>query len=214
MAACVQTLSCEEIVVLDFETTGLSPQFDRVIEVAAIVVKGKNVVDSYVQLMDPKRYIPPFITDLTGITNAMIKGKPEPEKVMPQLKKFVGDRLIVAHNASFDKRFLLAEMERVNIKIENPFFCTMLLSRKLIPDASDHKLTTLARHLKIKSEQAHRALSDVVVTAKLWNHLYAKVADRTGIKKPNVNIIMAVSKKPKSALEKYFEKINSTKLMQ
>jgi DNA polymerase-3 subunit epsilon len=207
MPMAVNESSCEEIVVLDFETTGLSTEYDRVIEVAAITIKNKKVINTFIQLMNPGKSIPSFISSLTGITNEMVKGKPSPEKVMPKLMKFIGNRPVIAHNASFDKRFLLAEMERAGLSIENHFLCTMVLSRKLIPDAYNHKLTTLASHLNIKSTKAHRALSDVHMTAKLWQHINTKVIDRTGIKKPDLALLTAISKKPKSAIEKYFERI-------
>ena len=206
--------SCEEVIILDFETTGLSPYYDRVIEVAAIVVKNNKLTDTFTQLMNPSRYIPYFITELTGITNNMVKDQPSPEKVMPKLKQFIGNRLILAHNATFDKKFLIAEMERVNLTIDNHMLCTMILARKLIQDAYNHKLTTLAYHLNIKATKAHRALSDVEVTAKLWGHLYTKVSVKSGIKKPEVPIFMAISKKPKSVIDKYFEKINNSNLTQ
>ncbi|HLE11355.1 MAG: hypothetical protein A2451_12370 [Bdellovibrionales bacterium RIFOXYC2_FULL_39_8] len=204
-----EEISCDEIVILDFETTGLTPPYDRVIEVAAAIVANNEIVDTFTHLMYPGRSIPYFITDLTGITTSMLKGKPSPEEIMPELKKFIGNRPIFAHNASFDKRFLEAEMARVGLTMNNPVLCTMILSRKLIPQAYNHKLSTLASHLNINATNAHRALADVKVTAKLWSHLYSQISTRAGIERPALSMLTAISKKPKHMIPKYFEKINS-----
>lgn len=168
----------EECVILDFETTGLSPAYARVIEVGAIIVKDSEVVDSLSQLLYPGCSIPYFITDITGITNQMVKGKPTPEAFMPKLKKFIGDRVILSHNASFDQKFLIAEMENSDIEINNLFLCTLKLARRLIQNSPDYKLGTLASHLKIKmpkTHQAHRALDDVMMTLQIWLHLRKQV---------------------------------------
>ena len=98
-------------------------------------------------------------------------------------------------------------MSRVALSVENHVLCTMALSRKLLPEVYNHKLTTLAAYLKIRADNAHRALGDVHVTVQLWNHLYTKVSDRTGIKRPNAALLMAINKKPKCAIDKYLEKV-------
>lgn len=199
--------TCDEVVILDFETTGLSADYDRIIEVGAVVFKGNKVVDSFSELMDPGCYLPSEITALTGITRSMLKGRPCPEAVMPKLKKFIGDRVILAHNASFDSKFLHAEMRRARIKIDNPILCTMLLSRRLIPDAYNYKLGTLAKHLNFKIKNAHRALDDVNATARIWEHLYQTVSEKTGIKQPDSQVFATISKKSKNSVNKYFEKV-------
>jgi len=178
--------TCNEVIVLDFETTGLSAEYDRVIEVGAILVRNHKIIDEFVELMNPDFLVSSFITSLTGITNAMLKGKPTPESVMPRLINFIEDRPIVAHNATFDKRFLMAELGRAKLSIENPFLCTMRLAKKLIPDATSYKLADIARYIGIRvdSKSSHRALGDVKVTAKLWKHLHDDVVNRTGIRSP------------------------------
>ena len=145
----------DELVILDFETTGLSPNYARVIEVGAIIISGEKIVDKLSQLMYPGCSIPYFITGITGITNQMVKGQPSPEKFMPTLKKFIGARPILAHNASFDQKFLISEMENIGNRIDNKFLCTLKLARRLILDAPDYKLTTLTSHLKIKPLKEH-----------------------------------------------------------
>lgn len=200
--------NCDEVVILDFETTGLSPEYDRVIEVGAVIVRGNKVVDSFSELMNPGMHLPRFITNLTGISSAMLKGKPGPQVVMPKLKKFIGDRVILAHNASFDSKFLDAEMARANLDMNNEVLCTLLLSRRLIPDAYNYKLGTLAAHLNIKIGRAHRALDDVKATAELWRHLHDVVRSATGLKKLESSLFKTISKKPKNTIGKYLEKIS------
>ena len=108
-----------ELVVLDFETTGLTAAFDRTIEVAATLLVDHRPVETFHQLMHPGMRLPSFITSLTGITEAMLHGQPRPEQVMPRLHKFVRGLPIVAHNAAFDRGFLLAELTRAGLKLEN-----------------------------------------------------------------------------------------------
>ena len=103
--------------VIDFETTGLSPNFDRVIEVGVVLVRNHEVVETYSELMDPGFAIPSHITSLTGISTSMVRGKPKPEKIMPHVREIIGSYPCVAHNASFDRGFLAAEMGRAGISV-------------------------------------------------------------------------------------------------
>ncbi len=125
------------IAVIDFETTGMYAGSDRIIEVGAAVMRDGEIVATFAELMDPGVYIPSFITSLTGITNAMIRGKPRPEEVMPRLRAFLGDHACVAHNASFDQRFFAAEMEQAGEGHERSFLCSLLLARRLVPQADN-----------------------------------------------------------------------------
>ena len=132
------------IAIIDFETTGLSAGTDRIIEVAAVVIGGGGITATFSELMDPGVYIPSFITGLTGISNAMVRGKPRPESVMPRLRAFLGEHACVAHNASFDQRFFSAEMGLAGQRHERPFLCTLLLARRLFQRSPNHQLGTLA----------------------------------------------------------------------
>ena len=200
----------EEFAVIDFETTGLSAGYDRIIEVAVAILRDGEVVDSYAQLMHPGRRIPSFITDLTGISDAMVEGKPKPEAVMPELKRFLGHRACVAHNASFDAGFFHAEMSRSSLSHERTFLCTMKLSRRLVHDSPSHKLGVLARHLSLSvpaGVKAHRALGDVLTTAALWNHLRGVIKDRIGGESPGTDLCLTLMAKSKAAAEKYLAKL-------
>jgi DNA polymerase-3 subunit epsilon len=201
-----------EYAVIDFETTGLSANQCRIIEVAAVIVRNGKVADSFVQLMHPGHHIPSFITDLTGITNAMVKGKPKPEAVMPELKKFMGGCSCVAHNASFDSSFYHAEMSRAGIAHERSFFCTVKLSRRLIQDSPNHKLETLAEHLNLSRPtegNCHRALYDVLLTVELWKRIESIIIERTGGRTPDHEIYKVIMKKPKATVQKYLDTMRS-----
>lgn len=200
--------SSDEVVVLDFETTGLSPNVHRIIEVGAVRVKNKCVTDRYVQLMYPGRPISSFISRFTGITNQMLKGQPKPEQVMPKLKSFIGQRPIVAHNASFDKRFLLAEMARAGIQVTNPFLCTLLLARRLVPELPDFKLATLTHHYGIENKSAHRALADAEATAEIWTQLRENVQNCTGLTDLDTEVFEKIHKLPRWKVGQYLSKIS------
>ena len=134
------TLTTRELVVLDFETTGLLPAYDRTIEVAATLLVEHQPAETFHQLMHPGTRLPSFITSLTGITDAMPRGQPRPEEVMPRLQEFVRGLPIVAHNAAFDRGFLRAELARAGLRLESDFLCTMRLARRLVPGLPSYRL--------------------------------------------------------------------------
>jgi DNA polymerase-3 subunit epsilon len=194
--------------VIDFETTGLCAGADRIIEVAAVIVIDGVVVSTFAELMDPGLRIPPFIAELTGISSAMVRGKPCPEQVMPRLRSFLGDCVCVAHNASFDQRFFNAEMALAGIEHDRPFLCSMLLARRLLQRVPNHQLGTLARHLRLANPsglQAHRALADALMTCALWEHLTAILQERLKGRPPDLDVIKAISSMPKAAVESFLE---------
>jgi len=158
------------VAVIDFETTGLSPNYgDRTIEVGAVLISDNQIVDRFQSLMNPKMKISGFIENYTGITNNMLSKAPDINDVMKKLKSFISNHHLVAHNASFDSRFLDAELSRINHKRKNEFACSMLISRRIYQDAPNHKLETLVRYKNLKTEGIHhRALADAEMTAHLW----------------------------------------------
>ena len=159
----------EPVVVIDFETTGLAPERGaRATEIAAVLVRDGEVVDRYQSLMNAGVPVPPFIEALTGITDAMVRAAPPAAQVMREVAAFVGERPLVAHNASFDRRFWDAELAHVRLRRSRAqeFACTMLVARRVWPDAPDHKLGTLARFAGLPpAGRAHRALADAEVAA-------------------------------------------------
>jgi DNA polymerase-3 subunit epsilon len=161
------------IAVIDFETTGISSGMgDRVIEVAIVLLERGRVVDRFQSLMNAGVRIPAFITQLTGITNAMVASAPPAEAVMADAARFVGDVPMVAHNASFDRRYWQAELARCGVPAAQPFACTVLLSRRLYPEAPSHKLGTLVDWFHLpRTGQAHRALADAEMAAELLGRI-------------------------------------------
>ena len=143
-------LSPETVIVLDFETTGMSPDHgDRPIEVGAVRIEGDMIVDRFQQLMNPGFTISWFIESLTGIGNDLLVEAPDCETVMARFADWIGDLPLVAHNAGFDSRFLDAELAALGRERTNPMACTMLAARRLFPEAANHKLATLVHHLGI-----------------------------------------------------------------
>lgn len=169
------------IVVLDFETTGLSPGMgDRAIEIGAVRVEKGRVVARFSELMNPGRPITAFIESYTGITNRMLRSAAPCEQVMLRFFEFLGDANLVAHNASFDQRFLDAEFARISKKRRGQFVCSMLAARRLYQQAPNHKLGSLIEYMRIPSEGAfHRALYDSEMTAKLWLRMLHTIRQRS-----------------------------------
>ncbi|MBN8527018.1 MAG: 3'-5' exonuclease [Planctomycetes bacterium] len=187
--------------VIDFETTGLGPPADRIIEVGAVLVRDGAIAGTFSELMDPGFAIPPFITSLTGISTAMVRGRPRPEAQMPRLRAFLGEVPCVAHNASFDRRFFAAEMERAGEGHERPFLCSMLLARRLLQDAPGHKLGVLVQHLRIAipaGQRAHRALGDALMTVEVWRRLLDQLRGRLGGREPDAALLELLTRTPKA----------------
>lgn len=155
--------------VIDFETTGLSPrQGDRAVEIGAVLVENGQIIDTYQSLINPNVQVSRFITDLTGISNEMIRDAPRPKQVFKEVHRFVRSATLVAHNASFDRNFWTHELSRLNLDAEHQFLCTMLISRRLYPWSPNHKLRTLAELHEIPAAgRHHRALADASVTSGL-----------------------------------------------
>ena len=160
----------ESLVVIDFETTGLSPtKGARAIEVAAVKVCDGRIESHYSSLINPGVAIPEMIQDLTGINERMRLKAPTPNHVFNELRRFIGDMPLVAHNAPFDSKFLKFEMERQGLVKSYQFACTLQLSKKLYPRAPSYKLARLLEYVDIEVPMnLHRALADATVTASLW----------------------------------------------
>ena len=196
-------MSC--IAVLDFETTGLSPAMgDRATELAIVLVESGRVVDRFQSLMNAGVHIPAFITSLTGISNAMVATAPDAAKVMLEARRFVGNAPLVAHNASFDRRFWHAEMLRAGAAVTavvQAFACTMLVSRRLYPQAPSHKLGVLVDYHGLpKTGRAHRAMADAEMAAALLGQIQHDLRRRHAIKKVDHALLMALQRCTKSGV--------------
>lgn len=164
----------EPIVMIDFETTGMSPdQGDRITEVAALRIQGGEIVDRYVTLINCNVRIPAFITQLTGITQAMVNQAPSVTEVIPALLDFIGGDYLAAHNASFDEKFLFAEVQRLGLSTRHRgTICSVKLARRVLPGKSSYSLGPLATDLGLRFKgKAHRAEADAEVAANLLLHI-------------------------------------------
>ncbi len=157
-------LHYDEFVVFDIETTGLSAINDAITEIGAIKIKDGQVIDTFSQLVNPERKIPEFITNLTGITNEMVKDKPTIDKVMLDFNDFIKGSVLVAHNATFDVGFIRQNFKLVNLGLYNPVLDTLELARAVFPDLKNHKLDTLAKYLDVNLDNHHRAVDDAKAT--------------------------------------------------
>lgn len=158
--------------VVDTETTGLDPQADRLIEIAAIRVRAGKEVARFETLVKPGRKLSKAIVDLTGITDGELTNAPEPQDALQQFIDFLKDDIIVAHNANFDVNFLYDSMQRCGMNpLENNFVDTMRLAKCIRPDLSNYKLATLAKAYRIAQPKAHRALADCETTMAVLQKL-------------------------------------------
>lgn len=171
------------LVVFDFETTGLNPDCGaRVIEVGAVKLERGEIAARFQSLVHPGRPVSRFISELTGITNQMLKGAPKAAEVFPRFLDFVGDAPLVAHNARFDLGFLRAELRRLHLACDNPHACSLLAGRRLLPDAPRHSLSILAEYCGVTPDgNWHRALADAEAAAKIWLFMQDKLRRDYGL---------------------------------
>lgn len=184
------------IAIIDFETTGMSPSMgDRATEVAIVMLEGGQVVDRFQSLMNAGVRVNSFITQLTGITNAMVQAAPPAEQVMREAARFVAGRPMVAHNAAFDRKFWQAELARCGQEAAHPFVCTLLLSRRLYPQVPNHKLGTLAAwHHLPASGRAHRALADAEMAAHLLAQMQHDLKTQHGCTQVDHALLMGLQR--------------------
>lgn len=192
----------EVVAVIDFETTGLSPaQGDRATEIAAVILQDGKVVDRYQSLMNAGVRIPAFIQQLTGISDAMIRAAPPVAEVMREVAEFVGDYPLVAHNASFDCKFWDAELARINRNRRQEFACSLLLSRRLLPQAPSHKLGALVEFVQLPvAGRYHRALADAEMAASLLVRLEEELQDRYQVRDVSHALLRKIQSVPKAKL--------------
>jgi DNA polymerase-3 subunit epsilon len=192
----------ETVAVIDFETTGLSPSTGgRATEIAAVLVRDGQVVGHYASLMQSDAWVPPYIEQLTGISNAMLARAPPAAWVMREVAAFVGDCPLVAHNAAFDRAFWQAEMARANHEPAQLFACTLLLARRLYPQSPNHRLGTLAAlHGLPNAGRAHRALADAEVTAHLLLRIQRDVTQRYAVPVAPHGLLMQLQRSSRDGL--------------
>ncbi|MEK3994512.1 PolC-type DNA polymerase III [Psychrobacillus sp. FSL K6-2365] len=159
-------------IVFDVETTGLSATYDKIIELAAVKMQNGNIIDKFERFVNPHHALSATTIELTGITDEMVRNAPEIEQVIKDFYEFIGDGIIVAHNASFDMGFLYEGYRRTGIEhFNHPVIDTLELARFLHPEMKSHRLGTLTKKFNIELTQAHRAIFDCEATGYLLLHL-------------------------------------------
>ncbi|NOT56298.1 MAG: hypothetical protein HOP18_17005, partial [Deltaproteobacteria bacterium] len=168
-AALHQDLAAATFVVVDLETTGLKPGPAAITEIAAIQVANGRFAAEFHTLVNPGRKVPAAITQLTGITDDMLRDHPRIDVVFPQLHAFLGSSVIVAHNADFDLNFLNFDAHRLfSAPLLNPALCTLKLAKRLLSSLRSRSLDSVAAHLGVSCLNRHRALGDARTTAEIF----------------------------------------------
>ena len=170
-----------EFVIFDVETTGLSPiDGDRIVEIAAVKVKGAQVVDKFYSLVNPQRSMPSQATQVNNITDDMLTNAPLAGDILPQMIHFIGGACIAGHNVRFDLNFLCYELALTGRRLHDhtPAVDTLKMARDLLPYLSNHKLAYLARSLGVVVDQTHRAMADVEITVGVFLRLLDMAGDK------------------------------------
>ncbi|MCU7651127.1 3'-5' exonuclease [Pseudomonas piscis] len=198
----------ERIAVIDFETTGLSPSSScRATEIAVVILEQGRIVERYQSLMNAGVRVPAFIEQLTGISNAMLRGAPSAEQVMNEVNEVVGTTPLVAHNAAFDQKFWDFELGRIRRTRLQNFACSLLLARRLMPAAPNHKLGTLTAYAGLPhTGQAHRAMADAEMAANLLVHLADELRDTHGLHQLSHDFLCKLQKVPAAKVPEHLRR--------
>ncbi len=164
--------------VLDLETTGLSFRTEKITEIGIMKVKNNEVIDKFTTFVNPEKPIPQRVIEVTNITDDMVKNAPTIEEILPKVLEFIGDSILVAHNADFDIGFLKHNCTELGLKLDNTYLDTLRLAKALFPEYKKYKLGIIAENLGIKVEVAHRALDDVDTTVKVFNVMLNKLKEK------------------------------------
>ena len=186
--------------VLDLETTGFSAVTEKITEIGVMKVKDGEVIDEFSCFVNPEKHIPERVTEVTNITDEMVKDAETIDKVFPKLLEFLGDSVIVAHNAGFDVGFLKQNAKALGYDFDYTYLDTLSLAKDLFPDYKKYKLGKIAENLGIKVEVAHRALDDVDTTVKVFKVMIDMLKKR-GAKK--LEDIDQVSRTEEAKKEEY-----------
>ncbi|MCS6155170.1 3'-5' exonuclease [Shewanella baltica] len=199
------TSAANTLVVLDFETTGLSPnQGDRAIEIGAVLIEDGVITQRFSELMNPGFRISRFIEDYTGISNQMLRDAAPCNEVMARFADFIADHNLVAHNAAFDQRFLDAEFAQIRHRYLGQFGCSLLVARRLYQAAPNHQLGTLVRYKQLPTDGTfHRALADAEMTGHLWLAMLADLQQEFGVNAPTFELLQKLAKKTKADVPKF-----------
>ena len=171
----------QEFVAFDLETTGLSSRDDRIIEIGAVILKDGQEIDRFQTFVDPERQLERKIVELTGITDEMLQGAPKIQEILPKFLKFVGDRVLVAHNSDFDTGFIRAECQRQGLPYRYTAADTLILSQNLLQHLSKFKLDIVSNALNLPDFNHHRAGDDAMTCGLIMTKLMAMLEEEHDI---------------------------------
>jgi DNA polymerase III subunit epsilon len=164
-----------EFIAFDLETTGTVPGVDRIVEIGAVRFQNGEPIAMFSTLVDPQISIPPGASAVNGITNDMVQGKPLISSLLESLTEFCADTPMVAHNASFDSQFLIADYKRLEYPTPRGIILdTLSMAKKVIPGMANYRLSTLVQHLKIPTGQFHRAEDDATACGRLFLEMFLR----------------------------------------
>ena len=164
--------------IIDIETTGQSYSNGKITEIAIFIHDGFRITDSFTSLINPECYIPGFITNLTGIDNEMVKNAPKFYEIARKIVEITQDKVFVAHNVSFDYKFIQEEFRRLGYDYQRKTLCTVRMGRKFIPGHRSYSLGKLCGELDISINGRHRAAGDALATVKLFELILARKAQK------------------------------------
>lgn len=160
----------QDFICIDLETTGLNPKKDRIIEVGAVKVRNGEIAETFQQLIDPKQQLEERVEILTGISSKELEGQPTIQEILPALKEFLGEDVLLGHRVLFDYSFLKRTFTNEKISFERKGIDTLKLARQFVTECESKKLESLCKHYGI-THQAHRALGDAMATVELYQKL-------------------------------------------
>ena len=167
-----------EYCVFDLETTGISHITEKITEIGAIKIKNGEIVDTFETFVNPEKPIPEEVVNVTHITDDMVKDSPTIEEIMPKFLEFIGDSVLVAHNADFDIGFMRYNCENLGLPFEHTHIDTLRLAKAIFPEYGRYRLGYIAEKLNIKVDVAHRALDDVKTLVKVFNEMMLRAKDK------------------------------------
>jgi DNA polymerase III subunit alpha, Gram-positive type len=166
-------------VIFDLETTGLESLRDEIIEIGAIKIENREVKDVFNKLVKPEKLVSSHITELTGISQEMLENEPPIKPVLAQFMEFIGDNILIAHNAEFDSGFIKTQLKKnFNKDLTNTTICTLHISRDVLPNLDNHKLHTIANYYNLNVVNRHRAIGDVELTLQIWLRFLDKLKEK------------------------------------
>lgn len=168
--------------VVDTETTGMSPQFNRIIDIGVVIIENLKIAETWETMIDPQQDLDPWITYYTKIKNEHLTGKPKFMEIENKFSKYVNNSVFVAHNVGFDHSFISNELKRLDRDFNVPKLCTVKLTRKLLPHLENYHLDSVSGYYGIKIKNRHRALPDAYATAQVFLKIIDIAKDRHNVK--------------------------------